>query len=100
MTSLINDKTFVKLSKENEKKEEEILLKLMEEVGESTQAFLSLKKVNGSAYKESKLEDFIEELVDIKMIVDSIIIKMGAENLVDPILEEKIKKWEKVSKIK
>lgn len=77
------------------KSTEHLLLKLMEEVGEASQAYLSTTQASGSQYKELSQLDFQEELVDSLLVILTLIKKTGiSEASFDELLLKKIAKWE------
>lgn len=77
------------------KSTEHLLLKLMEEVGEASQAYLSTTQASGSQYKELSQLDFQEELVDSLLVLLTLIKKTGiSEESLDELLLKKIVKWE------
>lgn len=77
------------------KSREQLIIKLMEEVGEVSQAHLSTVKASGSQYKELTDEDFQEELVDTILVTLTLLKKTGITNeeLIS-LLTKKINKWE------
>lgn len=76
------------------KSTEHLLLKLMEEVGEASQAFLSLTKVSGSHYKELSQADFQEELVDILLVTITLLKKSDISDAeLEGLFSKKIAKW-------
>lgn len=88
--------TVMNISRELERKTAiEVTVKLMEEVGEMSQALLSSLDVCGCGYKGFTREDVVEEIADIVICALSIAQKMNAteEELTSEILR-KIKKWE------
>lgn len=87
---------FIELSKNNPKADIEIILKLQEEVGEVSGAFLSAVGASGSNYKENTLEDVKEELVDVLMVAGSLLVRMSSEEEILEILETKVQKWSTV----
>lgn len=94
-----SNKMFVDLCMNNKKTNEEILIKLMEEVGELSQAYLSYSKANGSEYKGAALQDIHEESVDVMMVVYSFFLKNGGTpELFQNLLKEKTEKWHRVTK--
>lgn len=77
------------------KSTEHLLLKLMEEVGEASQAYLSTTQASGSQYKELSQLDFQEELIDSLLVLLTLIKKTGiSEESLDELLLKKIAKWE------
>lgn len=88
--------TVMETSKEFERKTAiEVTVKLMEEVGEMSQALLSSLDICGCGYKGFTREDVIEEIADVIICALSVAEKMNAteEELTNEILR-KIKKWE------
>lgn len=81
---------------ENEQKnEQQLVLKLMEEVGETAQALLSSQKAPGSEYKKLTTENVQEELADTLLVTFALLHKLGtsSEQLQD-LLEMKLAKWQ------
>lgn len=75
---------------------EHLLLKLMEEVGEASQAYLSLNNVSGSKYKSNSKSDFQEELIDSLLVLITLINKTGiSKDELEVLIEKKITKWQK-----
>lgn len=76
------------------------MLKLMEEVGEASQALLKMSgQYNASDSAKIGSSDFLEEIVDIFIILEDIIHRMDPEKTkFDEIRGRKIDKWE--SKVK
>ena len=76
------------------KSTEHLLIKLMEEVGEASQAYLSTTKASGSNYKQLSVADFQEELVDILLVTITLLkrTEISDEELV-ALLNRKIAKW-------
>lgn len=67
------------------------MLKLMEEVGEASQALL---KQNGSYNASDSNSNFLEEMVDISLIVGDILHRIDPTGVNVPrIQSEKLKKW-------
>lgn len=85
----------IKLSKKENKTNEQMLLKLSEEVGEVSQAYLSMAHASGSDYKDKNEKDYQEELVDSLMMISTLLVKSGIskEELLN-LLEKKCNKWE------
>lgn len=70
------------------------LLKLMEEVGEASQAYLSAEDVSGSSYKNLSFNNTKEELVDVLLVTYAILIKMDVSHAeLAELLKEKTAKW-------
>lgn len=76
-------------------------LKLSEENGEVSEAVLSYGKVNGSQYKNKKIEDVEEECLDVIMVALSIISQVNNNEIteekikcIEELFETKLKKWE------
>ena len=83
------------LANKEPKTTEQQFMKLMEEVGEASQAYLSAKKVSGNGYKGLDIDDTKEELVDVLIVVKSLLTTIGAnQKQVDELLQSKISKWE------
>lgn len=92
---------FVELSVYNEKSLEQTGLKLMEESGEVAEALLSFTNAAGSIYKAKDYHDLVEELVDVIMVAQSMLYRLGANDaLRDEVLEKKIKKWAATTAVK
>lgn len=73
---LLNNQKFVSLSIKNRKTSPEILIKLMEEMGEVAEAYLQLTKADGSGYKGNiSKEALAEEIIDAQMIVQSLVVR-------------------------
>ncbi|WP_067838048.1 MazG-like family protein [Amphibacillus sediminis] len=84
----------------NEKKTlEQMVLKLSEEVGETSQAVLSYLNASGNAYKQLGLEDVKEECVDVMLIALALFFRLAeSENELEPLMRKKLAKWkEKVN---
>lgn len=94
--NLINE-----LTKADPKSLIERTLKLSEENGEVSEAVLSYGKVNGSQYKNKKIEDVEEECLDVIMVALSIISQINDSKIneekikhIEELFETKLKKWE------
>lgn len=84
----------LKAADKEKKSTEHLLLKLMEEVGEASQAFLSKEKAAGSDYKELSLGDFQEELVDVLLVTITLLNRTEiSEDDFTILLNNKINKW-------
>ena len=84
-----------KVAETEPKSREQLIIKLMEEVGEVSQAHLSMVKASGSQYKELTDEDFQEELVDTILVTLTLLKKTGITNEeLTNLLTKKINKWE------
>ncbi|MBO0477105.1 MazG-like family protein [Vagococcus sp. DIV0080] len=84
-----------KVAETEPKSREQLIIKLMEEVGEVSQAHLSTVKASGSQYKELTDEDFQEELVDTILVTLTLLKKTGISNEeLTNLLTKKINKWE------
>ncbi|GGP11038.1 MazG-like family protein [Oceanobacillus neutriphilus] len=82
------------LSDKEEKTVEQMVLKLAEEVGETSQAVLSHNKAKGSEYKELNIQDVKEECVDVLLVTMSLFYKIcDNEQELESLLKEKILKW-------
>lgn len=88
------DEIFRTAEKE-QKNEQQLVLKLMEEVGETAQALLSSQKSPGSEYKMLTTEDVKEEIADTLLVTFALLHKLGTskEQLQD-LLETKLAKWQ------
>ena len=94
--NLINE-----LTKADPKSLIERTLKLSEENGEVSEAVLSYGKVNGSQYKNKKIEDVEEECLDVIMVALSIISQINDNEVteekikrIEELFETKLQKWE------
>lgn len=86
------------LSLNNPKKLSDIIIKLSEENGEVSEAYLSMNNVNGSGYKEKNSNDLLEELLDVIMVASSAIYKMNVtDKEINEIFERKLNKWKEKS---
>ncbi|MGM0213534.1 hypothetical protein [Enterococcus sp. AZ109] len=81
---------------EKEKKnEQQLLIKLMEEVGEAAQALLASQNAPGSEYKNLTTADVKEELVDTLLVTFAFLHKLGTdEKELQVLLETKLAKWQ------
>ncbi|EMA6343939.1 MazG-like family protein [Bacillus cytotoxicus] len=83
------------LSKQEPKTLEQMVLKLTEEVGETSQAVLSYLKVNGSEYKKLEINDVKEECIDVILVSLALFYKLTEdEHELQELMEKKMKKWE------
>lgn len=83
------------LSKTEPKTPEQQFLKLMEELGEASQAFLSQQKVSGNAYKELSEAQLHEELTDVLLVTLALMPKVGlTEEKLAAVIAPKIAKWQ------
>jgi NTP pyrophosphatase (non-canonical NTP hydrolase) len=74
-------------AKTEPKSTEHLLIKLMEEVGEASQA-------SGSEYKDLSLVDFQEELVDILLVTLTLLKRTEiSDEELENLLTKKISKW-------
>lgn len=84
----------IQATKTEEKTTEHLLIKLMEEVGEASEAYLSTSKASGSDYKQLSSVDFQEELVDILLVAFTLLKKTGiSEDEMTLLFNKKINKW-------
>lgn len=84
-----------KVAETEPKSREQLIIKLMEEVGEVSQAHLSTVKASGSQYKGLTDEDFQEELVDTVLVTLTLLKKTGISNEeLTRLFANKINKWE------
>lgn len=84
-----------KVAETEPKSAEHLLLKLMEEVGEASQAYLSTSQASGSSYKELSQQDFQEELVDSLLVILTLIKRSGISEVdLEALMNKKIDKWE------
>lgn len=96
MIEILN--TIKELSEKEQKSLPEMVLKLVEEVGEVSQAILSVTSASGSEYKNITIEDFKEECVDVLLVILSLFYKVSKdENELYETLNKKIEKWKKVT---
>lgn len=69
-------------------------LKLMEEVGESSQAYLSSEKASGANYKHLTVYNTKEELVDVLLVTLALLQKLGTtDDELNKLLLKKVSKW-------
>lgn len=91
------EKTLIKIkeaAKTEPKNVEQLFMKLMEELGEATQAYLSSEKISGNNYKELTKDDVKEELVDTLLVTFSLLYKLDAnETEIEQLINKKIDKW-------
>ncbi|EOH97962.1 MazG nucleotide pyrophosphohydrolase domain-containing protein [Enterococcus pallens] len=88
------DEIFRTAEKE-QKNEQQLVLKLMEEVGETAQALLSSQKAPGSEYKMLTTEDVKEEIADTLLVAFALLHKLGTSNeQLQDLLETKLAKWQ------
>lgn len=81
-------------SKNEPKSLEQLFIKWMEELGETSQAFLSSQKASGNRYKDLSLDDFKEELIDTLLVNLDLIYKVGmTDSEMENIAQKKINKW-------
>lgn len=81
-------------AKTEQKSTEHLLIKLMEEVGEASQSYLSTTKASGSEYKDLSLVDFQEELVDILLVTLTLLKRTEIfDEELENLLTKKISKW-------
>lgn len=80
---------------EKEKKNpQQLLIKLMEEVGETSQALLASQNAPGSEYKNFTTADVKEELVDTLLVTFALLHKLGTDEAeLQTLLETKLTKW-------
>ncbi|WP_059105287.1 MazG-like family protein [Shouchella shacheensis] len=85
------------LSIKEKKTLEQMVLKLTEEVGETSQAMLSYRQANGSEYKQLGLSDVKEECVDVMIVALALFYKLSVDecDLLDH-LRVKVDKWNSV----
>jgi NTP pyrophosphatase (non-canonical NTP hydrolase) len=83
---------------------EQRLLKLLEELGELSQALLSSKKVIGCEYKGITKNEVLEESVDVLICSISMLFESAIEtdadiNQINDLIITKIEKWKEKSNI-
>ncbi|MEO1771328.1 MazG nucleotide pyrophosphohydrolase domain-containing protein [Candidatus Enterococcus ferrettii] len=82
-------------AEKEQKNEQQLVLKLMEEVGETAQALLSSQKAPGSEYKHLTTEDVQEELADTLLVTLALFQKLGVSNgQLHCLLRTKLAKWQ------
>lgn len=93
MNELINQ--ILDAAKNEPKSIDHLLLKLMEEVGESSQAYLSSIHSSGSNYKNLSIDNFREELIDILLVTITLLHKtdIDRKQFID-LINTKIEKWQ------
>ncbi|MGZ0040699.1 MazG-like family protein [Paenibacillus ottowii] len=85
------------LSSQEKKTLEQMVLKLSEEVGETSQAMLSYMNANGSEYKQLNISDVKEECADVILVALSLFYKLSSdEEELQQFLSKKVSKWESV----
>ncbi len=85
------------LSTQEKKTLEQMVLKLSEEVGETSQAMLSYMNANGSEYKQLNISDVKEECADVILVALSLFYKLSSdEEELQQFLSKKVDKWESV----
>ncbi|ADO55996.1 hypothetical protein NS115_23430 [Paenibacillus jamilae] len=85
------------LSTHEKKTLEQMVLKLSEEVGETSQAMLSYMNANGSEYKQLNISDVKEECADVILVALSLFYKLSNnEGELQEFLSKKVDKWESV----
>ncbi|QDY82125.1 hypothetical protein FQU75_01235 [Paenibacillus polymyxa] len=85
------------LSTQEKKTLEQMVLKLSEEVGETSQAMLSYMNANGSEYKQLNISDVKEECADVILVALSLFYKLSSnEEELQQFLSKKVNKWESV----
>ncbi len=92
MIDLMNQ---IRLAAEQEPKTvSQQFLKLMEEVGESSQAYLSSQNASGSGYKQLTTANTKEELVDVLLVTLAILHKLDTSDAeLETLLTTKTEKW-------
>ncbi|GAJ25737.1 hypothetical protein JCM15457_615 [Liquorilactobacillus sucicola DSM 21376 = JCM 15457] len=92
MTNILSD--IKKAAQQEPKNVQQQFLKLMEEVGEAAQAYLSAQKASGNRYKDLDINDTKEELVDVLLVTYAILIKLDiSQDELNELLKKKINKW-------
>ncbi|MGP4074191.1 MazG-like family protein [Piscibacillus sp. B03] len=90
-------KEIKELSEAERKTVEQMVLKLTEEVGETSQAMLSYKNAWGSGYKQLDKSDVKEECADVILVALSLFYKLSDhENELKELLRTKLEKWNSV----
>lgn len=85
------------MSGQEKKTLEQMVLKLTEEVGETSQAMLSYRQASGSEYKKLGLSDVKEECVDVILVALALFYKLGGdESELQAYLLQKADKWSSV----
>lgn len=86
---------FIETAKSEPKSEELLLIKLMEEIGEVSEAYLSSKHPAMNKDKNLTLEDYQEELVDTLLVTATLLFKseISREDFED-LCKRKISKWQ------
>lgn len=87
----------IKLLSEKEPKTlEQMVLKLTEEIGETSQAILSYLKANGSEYKQLGIHEVKEECVDVILVTLALFYKVAEnENELQELIITKMDKWQR-----
>lgn len=84
-----------KTAEKEQKNEQQLVLKLMEEVGETAQALLASQKAPGSEYKKLTTEDVQEEVADTLLVAFTLLHKLGTSSeQLQTLLETKLAKWQ------
>ncbi|QYK66819.1 MULTISPECIES: MazG-like family protein [Paenibacillus] len=85
------------MSTQEKKTLEQMVLKLSEEVGETSQAMLSYVNASGSEYKQLSISDVKEECADVILVALSLFYKLSSnEEELQEFLNKKVNKWESV----
>ncbi|WP_025718542.1 MazG-like family protein [Paenibacillus polymyxa] len=85
------------MSTQEKKTLEQMVLKLSEEVGETSQAMLSYVNASGSEYKQLSISDVKEEYADVILVALSLFYKLSSnEEELQEFLNKKVNKWESV----
>lgn len=75
----------------------QLLMKLLEEFGEASQAHLSRTDAPGCGYKGKTTDDFHEELADMFLVLSALMVRDGITTKeLDALLNKKMTKWKKV----
>ena len=86
---------FINTAKNEPKSSELLIIKLMEEVGEVSEAYLSCNHSTANENKKLTTHDFQEELVDTLMVTATLLVKSGiSQQNFDKLFRKKIKKWQ------
>ncbi len=76
------------------KNPEQQFMKLIEELGEASQAYLSSKGISGNKYKQLSENNVKEELVDVLLVTFALLSQLGAtDDEIETLIDRKINKW-------
>jgi NTP pyrophosphatase (non-canonical NTP hydrolase) len=83
-----------KATQSEPKKPEQQFMKLIEEVGEASQAYLSSEGASGNKYKHLDQSNVKEELVDVLLVTFALLSKVGAtDEEIEELINRKVDKW-------